>query len=150
MSVNKVILVGNVGKDPEVRHLDGGASVASFSLATSESYKNKAGERVTQTEWHNIVAWRHLADLSEKYIVKGKQLYIEGRINNRTWEDKEGNKRYTTDIVATSIIFIGRKGDDAGYSAPDAASNKASQKSDANADDSPIVEQEAADDDLPF
>ena len=93
MSVNKVILVGNVGNDPEVKYLDGGTAVAKFSLATTENYKNKAGERVSQTEWHNIVAWRHLAELTEKYIIKGKQLFIEGRITTRSWEDKDGNKR---------------------------------------------------------
>ncbi len=112
MSINKVILVGNVGKDPEVRYLEGGASVANFSLATTEFYKNKSGEKVSQTEWHNIVAWRHLAELSEKYITKGRQLYIEGRITNRSWEDKEGNKRYTTEIVAGKIQLLGRKSDD--------------------------------------
>jgi single-strand DNA-binding protein len=112
MSVNKAILVGNVGNDPEVKYLEGGTAVAKFSLATTENYKNKAGERVSQTEWHNIVAWRHLAELTEKYITKGKQLFIEGRITNRSWEDQDGNKRYTTEIVAQSIQMLGRKSDD--------------------------------------
>jgi len=111
MSVNKAILVGNVGKDPEVRHLEGGTSVARFTLATSESYKNKAGEQVKNTEWHNIVAWRQLAELAEKYIRKGSQIYIEGKISNRQYDDKEGNKRYISEIVADNIRLLGRKED---------------------------------------
>ncbi len=111
MSLNKAILIGNVGNDPEVRHLDAGTPVANFSLATSETYKNKEGERVTQTEWHNIVVWRGLAEVVEKYVTKGQQLYIEGRIRTRSWDDKEGNKRYTTEIVADNLQMLGRKGD---------------------------------------
>lgn len=114
MSVNKAILVGNVGKDPEVRHLEGGTSVARFTLATSESYKNKNGELVTTTEWHNIVAWRQLAEFAEKYIKKGRQLYVEGKITNRQWDDKDGNKRYTTEIVADNIRLLGRREDSDG------------------------------------
>ncbi|MEA1877553.1 MAG: single-stranded DNA-binding protein [Bacteroidota bacterium] len=145
MSVNKAILLGNVGKDPEVRFLDGGVSVASFSLATTENYKNKAGERVSQTEWHNIVVWRHLADLADKYISKGQKLYIEGKITNRTWEDKEGNKRYTNEIVASTIELLGRKGDD------NASSSKASPQQNAEkVKDAEIAEKETTDDDLPF
>lgn len=113
MSVNKAILVGNVGKDPEVRHLEGGISVARFTLATSESYKNKAGEQVKNTEWHNIVAWRQLAEIAEKYIHKGSQIYIEGKITNRQYDDKEGNKRYISEIVADNIRLLGRKEDSA-------------------------------------
>lgn len=145
MSVNKAILVGNVGNDPEVRYLDGGMSVARFSLATTENYKNKSGEKVSQTEWHNIVAWRHLAELSEKYISKGRQLFIEGRITNRSWEDKEGNKRYTTEIVATTIQLLGRKDEEnspSGKSVP--------QTNQAKVDEPEIAEKEAPDDDLPF
>ncbi len=109
MSVNKAILVGNVGKDPEVRHLEGGTSVARFTLATSETYKNKSGELVTNTEWHNIVAWRQLSDLAEKYIRKGRQLYVEGKITNRQYDDKDGNKRYISEIVADNIRLLGKK-----------------------------------------
>ena len=111
MSVNKAILVGHVGNDPEVRHLDAGTPVANFSIATSESYKNKEGERVTQTEWHNIVVWRGLAEVVEKYVHKGQQVYIEGRIRTRVWDDKDGNKRYTTEIVADSLQMLGKKND---------------------------------------
>ena len=108
--INKVILVGNTGKDPEVRHLESGVTVASFSLATSETYKNKSGDKVTNTEWHNIVVWRGLADIAEKYIKKGTQLYVEGKIRTRSWDDKDGNKRYTTEIIADNIQLLGRAG----------------------------------------
>ena len=91
--VNKVILIGNVGADPDIKYLDGGVAVARFSLATTESYKNKNGERVDQTEWHNIVLWRNLAEIAEKYVKKGMRLYIEGRIRNRSWEDQNGVKK---------------------------------------------------------
>ena len=90
--VNKVILLGNLGKDPEVRRLDDGRGVANFSLATSETYKNKAGEKVTNTEWHNVVLWSPLADIAESYLKKGSQVYIEGKISNRSYEDKDGVK----------------------------------------------------------
>jgi single-strand DNA-binding protein len=108
--VNKVILVGHLGKDPEVRHLDNNVSVASFPLATSETY-NKDGRRVEQTEWHNIVMWRGLADIAAKYLHKGKLVYIEGKIRTRHYEDKEGIKRYATEIVAESFTMLGRKTD---------------------------------------
>jgi single-strand DNA-binding protein len=110
MSVNKVILVGNVGKDPEVRYLDSGVAVATITLATSErSYTLSNGTQVPErTEWHNIVAWRGLAEIAEKYIRKGSQLYVEGKISTRKWE-KEGVTRYTTEIVAENIELLGRK-----------------------------------------
>ena len=108
--INKVILVGHLGKDPEVRHLDNNVSVASFPLATSETY-NKDGRRVEQTEWHNIVMWRGLADIAAKYLHKGKLVYIEGKIRTRNYEDKEGIKRYATEIVAESFTMLGRKTD---------------------------------------
>ena len=109
MSVNKVILLGNVGKDPEVRYLENGTAVANFSLATTENFKNKNGERVSNTEWHNIVAWRGLAEIAEKYVKKGSQLFIEGKITSRSWDDKEGNKRYTTEVVASNFQMLDRK-----------------------------------------
>ena len=107
--VNKVILVGNLGKDPEVRHLEGGTAVANFSLATSETYKDKSGQRIEQTEWHNIVVWRGLADIAEKYLKKGMTIYIEGKLRSRTWDDKEGNKRYTTEIVGDTFTILSKK-----------------------------------------
>ena len=109
MSVNKVILVGNVGKDPEIRHLDNGVAVANFPLATSETFTAKNGEKVTSTEWHNIVLWRGLAEVAEKYVEKGRQLYIEGKIKTRSWDDKDGNKRYTTEVVADIMQMLGAK-----------------------------------------
>ena len=112
MSVNKVILVGNVGKDPEIRHLDNGVAVANFTLATSESYTAKNGEKVTTTEWHNIVLWRGLAEVAEKYVTKGRQLYIEGRIRTRNYDDKDGNKRYITEIYGDVMQMLGSKSDD--------------------------------------
>ncbi|RKD17175.1 single-stranded DNA-binding protein [Pelobium manganitolerans] len=108
--VNKVILIGHLGKDPEVRHLDGNVSVASFPLATSESY-NKDGKRIEQTEWHNIVMWRGLADVAAKYLQKGKLVYIEGKLRTRSFEDKEGHKKYSTEIVAENFTLLGRKTD---------------------------------------
>jgi single-strand DNA-binding protein len=108
--INKVILVGHLGKDPEVRHLDGNVTVASFPLATSESY-NKEGKRIEQTEWHNIVMWRGLADVAAKYLQKGKLVYIEGKLRTRSFEDKEGHKKYTTEIVAENFTMLGRKTD---------------------------------------
>jgi len=109
--VNKVILIGNLGKDPEVRYLDSGVAVANFSLATTENYKNKEGERVSQTEWHNIVLWRGLAEVAEKWLKKGSSVYVEGKIRNRKWEDKEGNTRYTTEILGDNITMLGKRND---------------------------------------
>jgi single-strand DNA-binding protein len=109
MSINKVILVGNVGRDPEVRHLDKGVAVANFSLATTETYTAKTGEKVSTTEWHNIVAWRGLAEVAEKYVKKGSQLFIEGRIKTRAWDDKEGVKHYTTEIFADTMQLLGKR-----------------------------------------
>ncbi|NJK87444.1 MAG: single-stranded DNA-binding protein [Bacteroidales bacterium] len=114
MSVNKAILVGNVGNDPEVRYIESNVPVCNFNLATSEVYKNKNGERVTTTEWHRIVLWRGLAEIAEKYVKKGTQLYIEGRIRTRTWDDKDGVKRYTTEIYGDVMQLLGKRSDDAG------------------------------------
>ena len=114
MSVNKVILVGNLGKDPELRYTPSGAAVATFSLATSERYKDRNGETQEKTEWHNIVAWRQLAEICGKYLHKGKQIYIEGRIQTRSYDDRDGNKRYITEIVADQMQMLGRAGDEGG------------------------------------
>jgi len=108
--INKVILVGHVGKDPEVRYLEGGVSVTSFPLATSETF-NKDGRKVEQTEWHNIVMWRGLADVAVRFLQKGKLVYIEGKLRTRSFEDKEGIKKYTTEIVAENFTLLGRKSD---------------------------------------
>ncbi|ASU31915.1 single-stranded DNA-binding protein [Mucilaginibacter xinganensis] len=108
--INKVILVGHLGKDPEARSLEGGVSVVSFPLATSESF-NKDGRKVEQTEWHNIVMWRGLADVAAKFLQKGKLVYIEGKLRTRSFEDKEGIKKYTTEVVAENFTLLGRKTD---------------------------------------
>ncbi|MBD2768772.1 single-stranded DNA-binding protein [Hymenobacter sp. BT664] len=105
--VNKVILVGNLGKDPEVRHLEGGVSVAHFTLATNEYYKDKQGSRVERTEWHNISAWRGLADMADKYLKKGQQVYIEGKLRTRQYQDKDQQTRYITEIIADEISMLG-------------------------------------------
>ena len=108
--INKVILVGHLGKDPEVRILEGGVSVTSFPLATSETF-NKDGRKVEQTEWHNIVMWRGLAEMAAKFLQKGKLVYIEGKLRTRSFEDKEGVKKYTTEVVAENFTMLGRKTD---------------------------------------
>jgi single-strand DNA-binding protein len=112
MSVNKVILVGNVGKDPETRYLDEATAISKFPLATSETYKNRSGERVSTTEWHNIVLWRGLAQVAEKYVKKGTQLYIEGRIKTRSYDDADGNRKYITEIVGDQMQLLGRRPDE--------------------------------------
>ena len=114
MSLNKVMLIGNVGKDPEVRYLEGnagapGRKVANFTLATSERYKDRSGEIRENTEWHNIVVWGQPADVVERFVKKGTQLYIEGRITTRSWTDQSGAKRYTTEIRADSLQLLGRR-----------------------------------------
>jgi single-strand DNA-binding protein len=106
-SVNKVILIGNLGKDPEVRHLEGGVAVARFPIATSESFKDKNGEKQERTEWHNIVVWRGLAEVAEKYLKKGQSVFIEGKIRTNSYQDKEGNQRYNTEIVADNMTMLG-------------------------------------------
>ena len=114
MALNKVLLIGNVGKDPEIRHLQGGASVATITLATSERYRDRNGESREMTEWHTIIAWRQLADLAENYIRKGSQIYVEGKIRSRSWDDQNGQKRYVTEIQADTIQLLGRRGDNPG------------------------------------
>ena len=109
IGLNKVILVGNLGKDPEVRHLEGGTAVASFSLATTESYKDKSGQRIDQTEWHNIVVWRGMAEVAEKYLKKGMTVYVEGKLRTRSWDDKDGHKRYITEIVGDTFNILSKK-----------------------------------------
>jgi single-strand DNA-binding protein len=107
--VNKVILVGNLGKDPEIRHLEGGTAVAKFPLATSESYKDKSGQKIEQTEWHNVVVWRGLAEVAEKYLKKGMTIYLEGKLRTRSWDDKEGKKNYTTEIVGDTFTILSKR-----------------------------------------
>jgi single-strand DNA-binding protein len=109
--VNKVILVGHLGRDPELRYTQNGQAVANFSMATTESYAKRDGEREDRTEWHRIVAWGRLAEICAEYLSKGRQVYIEGRIQTREWEDREGEKRRTTEIVAREMQMLGRRGE---------------------------------------
>ena len=111
MSVNKCILVGNLGKDPELRYTGSGTAVCNFSLATTENYKDRDGNKQEKTEWHNIVIWRQLAEIAGKYLTKGKQVYLEGKIQTRSYEDRDGNKRYVTEIVVDQMQMLGRVGD---------------------------------------
>jgi len=154
--VNKATLIGNLGKDPEIRNLESGAKVASFSIATNESYKDKSGERQTVTEWHNIVAWRGLADVAEMYLKKGHMVYIEGKITTRKWQDNNGNDRYTTDIVAQNLRLLERKnsGESSGYNKITSDDEKTFPKFDAPALDtsgsSSAPKLEVKEDDLPF
>ncbi|MBI4457081.1 MAG: single-stranded DNA-binding protein [Acidobacteria bacterium] len=113
-SVNKVILVGRLGKDPEVRYTPSGSAVANFSLATDETWKDKNGEKQQRTEWHNIVVWNKLAEICGQYLTKGKLVYLEGRLQTREWDDRDGNKRKTTEIVATDMVMLGSKGETGG------------------------------------
>ena len=129
--INKVILVGHLGKDPEARQLEGGVSVVSFPLATSETF-NKDGRKVEQTEWHNIVMWRGLADVAAKLLQKGKLVYIEGKLRTRGFEDKEGVKKYTTEVVAENFTLLGRKNDFENESFPPKSSSKAVDRLSAN------------------
>ena len=111
MSVNKVILVGNLGKNPEVRYTQGGAAVANMTLATTERYTDKSGQKQEQTEWHRVVAFGKLAEICAQYLTKGRQVYFEGRIQTRQWQDQQGQKRYTTEIVATNMQMLGSRGE---------------------------------------
>ncbi|HVV81617.1 MAG TPA: single-stranded DNA-binding protein [Kofleriaceae bacterium] len=112
--VNKVILIGHLGGDPELKYTPSGAAVCEFRLATSESWKDKNGQRQERTEWHRIVVWGKIAEICGKYLAKGRQVYLEGRIQTRSWDDKEGQKRYMTEIVATDVQFLGSGRDGAG------------------------------------
>jgi len=105
---NKVQLIGNLGNDPEIITLDSGKKLAKFSLATNEYYKDADGQKQTKTEWHNLVAWNKTAELIENYVTKGKEIAIEGKLTTRTWDDKEGNKRYTTEVVVSEVVLFGK------------------------------------------
>lgn len=142
--INKVILVGNLGKDPEVRYLEGGTAVANFSLATSENYTDRnSGEKKTITEWHNVVLWRGLAEIAEKYLKKGNQVYIEGKLRTRKWQDKDGNDRYTTEVVGENMQMLGRKDDN--------NDNSSAQNSSSGGTSSAQIDNEPKEtDDLPF
>jgi single-strand DNA-binding protein len=148
--INKVILVGRVGKDPEVRHLDNNSVVARFTLATNETYKNKNGEKITNTEWHNIVVWRSLAEIAGRYIKKGTMLYVEGKIRTRAWDDKEGNKRYSTDIEADNFQMLSSRVDEASSSAGSTPTQTNSVSGPDFTPDTNFAPGTEATDDLPF
>ena len=124
--VNRVMLIGNLGKDPDMQFLEGNIGVAKFSLATTETYKDRSGKLISQTEWHTVVLWRGLADLAQKYLHKGSLVYIEGRLKTRSWEDKDGNKKFATEVVGDNLIMLDKKMDGSqgthgleGFEAPD-------------------------------
>lgn len=128
--VNRVMLIGNLGRDPDLQHLEGNIAVAKFPLATTETFKDKNGNLVSQTEWHTVVLWRGLAELAQKYLHKGSLVFIEGRLRTRTWEDKDKNRRFSTEIVGDNLVMLDKRkenGDvqgpepqsDAGFNAPD-------------------------------
>lgn len=148
-SVNKVILLGRLGKDPELKYTQGGTPVANFSLATDETWKDQSGEKQQRTEWHNIVAWKKLAEICGQYAKKGQQIYIEGKIQTRKWEDKDGNTRYTTEVVVSNLVLIGKKeggGDESG--AEDRPSRGSTKRAPAPATSGDGLE--ITDDDIPF
>jgi len=140
-SLNKVMLIGNLGKDPEVRYTAAGTAVASFSVATSEKFKNKTGEWEEKTEWHNVTLWARLAEIAGEYLAKGKTVYIEGRLQTRKWQDRDGKDRYTTEIVGEKMQMLSAKGEGGGRQG---GSRSESQE--------PAYEEPAfnPDDDIPF
>ncbi len=156
MSVNKVILVGNLGKDPELRYTPAGQAVATFSLATSERYKDRNGEMQEKTEWHNIVAWRQLAEICGKYLHKGRQVYIEGRIQTRSYDDRDGNKKYITEIVADQMQMLGNRGGEEGVGGERRSESRPSRPSSQGAGSTTPAYEDFADppfnpdDDIPF
>jgi len=153
MSVNKVILVGNVGADPEVRYIDSGVATCRLRIATSETFKNKEGQKVTQTEWHSVVLWRGLAEIAEKYVRKGAQIYVEGKLKTRTWTDKDGNNRTTTEIIADVLQLLGKRTDSQDPSAGKPEYQNSNREANTNPVNSTPIEDEGlvdTADDLPF
>jgi single-strand DNA-binding protein len=161
-SVNKVILMGNLGRDPEVRFMPNGEAVCNFSIATTDSWKDKAGEKQERTEWHNIVMYRRLAEIAGEYLKKGRPVYIEGRLQTRKWQTKEGQDRYTTEIIADSMQMLGGRDDNSSSQssapqkddfnqAPDRASSNESQSaSDSVSSNSGASSFDEFEDDIPF
>ena len=147
-SLNKVMLIGHLGKDPEIRYTSEGTPVANFSLATSENWTDKSGSRQERTEWHTIVAWKNLAELAKRFLSKGRQVYIEGRIQSREWNDRDGNKRRTTEIIASQMVLLGSRpqGADAGMQPMDSSAKTASDSS----EPPPFGDAGITDSDIPF
>ena len=150
MSINKVILVGNLGGDPEVRYANSGVAVCNFTMATTRTYKDKQGERKDETEWHRIVAFGRTAEVCGEYLKKGRQVYIEGRMQTRKWQDKDGNDRWTTEIVTENMQMLGnRGGGDAGGGAQRSSSSQ-SQSSSSNNEPYQPLPGDIPDSDVPF
>jgi single-strand DNA-binding protein len=157
-SVNKVILIGNLGKDPEVKFTPTGTPVAKFSLATNERYKDKAGEWQDRTEWHNIVVWQRLAEIVGEYVKKGSKIYIEGRLSTSSWEDKQsGEKKYRTEIVANELVLLSGRGDSEGggdgggrYQRSGSSSGGAGMDQRSQHSDETASQAEITDEDIPF
>jgi single-strand DNA-binding protein len=152
MSVNKVILVGRLGKDPETRYTGAGQAVCNFSLATDETFKDRSGERQKRTEWHKIVVWGKQAEVAQQYLKKGSQIYLEGRIQSREWNDKEGQKRTSFEIVATNFRMLGSRADSMGGGGPRAAAAHAGDfEADTHSASMPEDHgPEVTDEDIPF
>jgi single-strand DNA-binding protein len=146
-SLNKVMLIGNLGKDPEVRYTASGQAVASFSVATSEKYKDKSGEMVEKTEWHNITLWGKLAEIAKEYLTKGKTVYVEGRLQTRKWQDRDGRDRYTTEIVGDKMQMLGGRGDGGGGAGRSGGGRSQDEFGSAPAYEDPVFN---PDDDIPF
>jgi single-strand DNA-binding protein len=151
-SVNKVILIGNLGKDPELKHTSSGTAVATMTVATNERFKDKSGEWQDKTEWHNVVLWQRLAEIAAEYLKKGRSVYVEGRLQTRSWEDKQGQKRYTTEIVASDLVLLGGggRGEDSGGSKGASRGSDFDQSSPGEFDSTPSRATEITDDDIPF
>lgn len=151
MSVNKVILVGRLGRDPETRYTSGGQAVCNFSMATDETFKDRSGERQKRTEWHKIVVWGKQAEIAQQYLKKGSMLFLEGRIQSREWTDKEGNKRTAFEIVCTNFRMLGGKGEGRGVADDFGAPRPRSEAGDMGgpADDT-APEPQVTDEDIPF
>jgi single-strand DNA-binding protein len=149
-SVNKVILVGNLGKDPELKHTSGGTAVATMTVATNERFKDKSGEWQDRTEWHSVVLWQRLAEIAAEYLKKGRSVYVEGRLQTRSWEDKQGQKRYTTEIVASDLVLLGGGGRSEDGGGRSSRTSDFDQSAPAEFDSSPARATEITDDDIPF
>jgi single-strand DNA-binding protein len=143
MSVNKVLLIGRLGNNPEIRYTNTGTAVANFNLATSENWNDKNGQRQERTEWHRVVVWGKLAELCEKYLSKGRQCFVEGRLQTRSWDDKDGNKRYTTEIVASTIQFLGTAN-------AQSSANTSAMESSPEMAEGPSLESSFTEDEIPF
>src|SRR5688500_10219642 len=125
--VNRVMLIGNLGKDPDVQFLEGNIAVAKFPLATTETFKDRSGKLISQTEWHTVVLWRGLAELAQKYLHKGSLVYIEGRLRTRSWEDKEGNRKFATEVVGDNLIMLDKRTDGGSHHSSSSSNTEGSE-----------------------